>query len=447
MSAPDVTRLRVRIPLARRLPRRPRAPRRPEARHARGRLGVRGHRDRLPRGASAEGPALLFENVRGARFPLAVNVLAARRRIEWALGRTPASGRRRARGDPPRRAAAPARRPVEAARQRAGACWRCGRGALGAGPGAGACARRRPRRRCPILQLWPKDGGRFVTFALVLTEHPETRGRNLGIYRMHVYDARTTGMHWQIGKGGGFHYHHAEKRGRALEVAVAVGADPGDAARRRGAAARGHRRAGVRRLPARRADAARARPHARACTCPPTPSSCSRAWCRRGERRERGSVRRSLRPLLARRAVPGVPRAGRSRTAASPVYQASVVGKPPQEDKFMGEAVQEFFTGVLQVIHPEVARPVGLLRGRLPQPARGRGREPLRQGGDEDRARPDGHRAALAHQGDRAGGRGREPARPRRGVRRDRAATSIPPRTSCCCPACRSTRSTSRRTR
>src|SRR5262249_38695157 len=81
-------------------------------------------------------------------------------------------------------------------------------------------------RPLPNLQLWPKDGGRFVTFGLVLTEEPDTRKRNLGVYRMHVFDERSTGMHWQIGKGGGFHYHVAEKRGRPLEVAVSVGADP-----------------------------------------------------------------------------------------------------------------------------------------------------------------------------------------------------------------------------
>ncbi len=125
----------------------------------------------------------------------------------------------------------------------------------------------------PILQLWPRDGGRFVTFPLVFTEDPDTRRRNLGIYRMHVFDAKTTGMHWQIGKGGGFHFHKAEKRGAGLEVAVAVGADPATLLAGRRAAARGHRRAGVRRLPARRADPARARAHARRWRCPPTPSS------------------------------------------------------------------------------------------------------------------------------------------------------------------------------
>src|SRR5207247_5546601 len=61
---------------------------------------------------------------------------------------------------------------------------------------------------------------------LVLTRHPRTATRNLGIYRLQVYDSATTGMHWQIGKGGGFHYHAAERSGQSLEVAVHVGADP-----------------------------------------------------------------------------------------------------------------------------------------------------------------------------------------------------------------------------
>src|SRR5207302_3743951 len=80
--------------------------------------------------------------------------------------------------------------------------------------------------RLPILQLWPGDGGRFVTFPLVLTAHPATGGRNLGIYRMHVHDGATTGMHWQIGKGGGFHYHEAEARGAALPATVYLGGPP-----------------------------------------------------------------------------------------------------------------------------------------------------------------------------------------------------------------------------
>ena len=64
------------------------------------------------------------------------------------------------------------------------------------------------------MTTWPEDGGPFVTLPLVFTQHPDGRGHNLGIYRLHVHDARTTGMHWQIGKGGGFHYQVAEARGQ-----------------------------------------------------------------------------------------------------------------------------------------------------------------------------------------------------------------------------------------
>ena len=299
------------------------------------------------REAKGEGPALLFENVRGARFPLAVNVLAAARRIEWALGRTPKSvgaeleellhalpsGRLAdlwsMRGSASRvLAMRPNTVPVA-------------RADLGADLGP-----------LPNLQLWPEDGGRFVTFGLVLTRHPVSAIRNLGIYRMQVFDAKTTGMHWQIGKGGGFHYHEAEKRGRPLEVAVSVGADPATllsavAPLPEGIdeiAFAGFLRGNATRL-------TRARTLA-------MPVLADAEFVLEGlvpprERREEGPFgdhfghysHAAPFPVFHVQAV-----THRQR----PVYQASVVGKPPQEDKFMGEAVQEFFTGVLKVIHPEI---------------------------------------------------------------------------------------------
>jgi 4-hydroxy-3-polyprenylbenzoate decarboxylase len=80
--------------------------------------------------------------------------------------------------------------------------------------------------RFPILKCWPKDGGRFITLPLVFTKDPKTGGRNVGMYRMHVYDGRTTGMHWHIHKHGARHYGEAEEEDRRLEVAVALGSDP-----------------------------------------------------------------------------------------------------------------------------------------------------------------------------------------------------------------------------
>ncbi|MFH1702812.1 MAG: menaquinone biosynthesis decarboxylase [Nitrospirota bacterium] len=78
----------------------------------------------------------------------------------------------------------------------------------------------------PILKTWPDDGGRFITLPMVFTKDPETGNRNCGMYRMHVYDERTTGMHWHMHKDGAKHYRNAEKLGKRLEVAVAIGSDP-----------------------------------------------------------------------------------------------------------------------------------------------------------------------------------------------------------------------------
>jgi 4-hydroxy-3-polyprenylbenzoate decarboxylase len=78
----------------------------------------------------------------------------------------------------------------------------------------------------PILKCWPEDGGRFITFPLVFTKHPQSAERNIGTYRMQVYDGRSTGMHWQRHKGGAQHYRVAERLGKRLDVAVALGPEP-----------------------------------------------------------------------------------------------------------------------------------------------------------------------------------------------------------------------------
>ncbi len=77
----------------------------------------------------------------------------------------------------------------------------------------------------PVLKCWPKDGGRFITLPLVFTKNPGTGKQNVGMYRMQVYDGRTTGMHWHIHKHGARDYADAMKEGN-IEVAVAIGADP-----------------------------------------------------------------------------------------------------------------------------------------------------------------------------------------------------------------------------
>lgn len=80
--------------------------------------------------------------------------------------------------------------------------------------------------RLPILKCWPKDGGPYITLPCVITKDPETGVRNVGMYRMQVFDRNTTAIHWQIHKVGAKHYRKAEARGERLPVAVALGPEP-----------------------------------------------------------------------------------------------------------------------------------------------------------------------------------------------------------------------------
>src|SRR3990170_4910747 len=78
----------------------------------------------------------------------------------------------------------------------------------------------------PVVKTWPGDGGPFITLPLVFTKDPNTGRRNVGMYRMHVYDETTTGMHWHIHKGGAQHYRGFRRKRERMPVAVALGGDP-----------------------------------------------------------------------------------------------------------------------------------------------------------------------------------------------------------------------------
>lgn len=78
----------------------------------------------------------------------------------------------------------------------------------------------------PILQCWPQDAGRFITFPIVVNRSVDRKVRNVGLYRMQVFDRKTTAMHWHIHKDGAHFFHEFKRQGKVMEVAVALGADP-----------------------------------------------------------------------------------------------------------------------------------------------------------------------------------------------------------------------------
>lgn len=182
---------------------------------------------------AAGGPALLFQKVRGAEVPLVTNLFGTPQRAERAFGARPARLIRRL-VDVAENVMPPTPGKLWGARDLAFEGLKVGLARRRSGPVTEVVTRDVRLDRLPALTCWPEDGGPFVTLPLVYTEEPEGHGSgegqrarsNLGMYRLQVHGPRTTGMHWQIGKGGGFHHWVAEGRGEDLPATVFLGGPP-----------------------------------------------------------------------------------------------------------------------------------------------------------------------------------------------------------------------------
>lgn len=297
-----------------------------------------------------DGPALLFERVKGAEFPLVMNLFGSHRRIELALGRDPAEigaellGLAQRINPPSLKAFWGARTQLLRARHMRPV--NVGRAGWHEVSGAPALS------KLPNLWTWPRDGGPFITWGPTLTVSPANGRRNFGLYRLQVFDDRTTGMHWQSMKGGRGHHWEAEQRGQPLEAAVVLGADPvtmlsaifplpedfdelGFAGYVRGAPTRfAPGRATGLRIPANAELVLEG-------IVPP------------GERRMEGPFgdhyghysEAELFPVFHVRAM---------HHRRRPLIPASVVGKPPQEDKWIGLAVGEIVGPLIKLVNPNI---------------------------------------------------------------------------------------------
>ena len=174
---------------------------------------------------AAGGPALLFTNVKGRDFPLVTNLFGTAKRAELAFGQHPMRMIRRI-VELAQTIMPPDAGKLWGARDVAGSLLKVGLKRQSVGPVTEVVTRDPRLDRLPALTTWPLDGGPFVTLPLVYTEHPGGHGHNLAMYRLHVHDAQSTGMHWQIGKGGGFHYALAEAANQPLPVTVFLGGPP-----------------------------------------------------------------------------------------------------------------------------------------------------------------------------------------------------------------------------
>jgi len=171
------------------------------------------------------GPALLFTKVKDSSFPVVTNLFGTTGRLEQAFGGKPREFVR----DIVRlieTAMPPTPSKLWQNRGLLTDCLKLGVKKVSRGPILENCQSPAKLTSLPLLTSWHSDGGPFVTLPLVYTEHPDGHGHNLGMYRIQRYDDVTTGIHWQIHKGGGYHYYEAERQNRSLPLTLYIGGPP-----------------------------------------------------------------------------------------------------------------------------------------------------------------------------------------------------------------------------
>ncbi len=296
------------------------------------------------------GPALLFENVVGHRMPVLINAFATERRMCWALGVATLDElgdriRKLLKLAPPSRLLDKLKLLGDLKDVAAAAPKRVDRAAC-----QEVIVRDPSLLGLPVLTCWPEDGGPFITFGLVITRHPRTGMRNVGLYRMQVYDERTAGLHWHKHKGGAEHYGEAGPR--RMEVAVAIGPDP--ATTYAGSAplppildemllAGFLRRKPVELVKCKTVDL----------EVPANAEIVLEGYTEPGELRVEGpfgdhtgyySLADDY-PVFHLTAI---------THRRDPIYHTTIVGRPPMEDYYLGKATERLFLPLMQMIAPEI---------------------------------------------------------------------------------------------
>lgn len=205
----------------------------------------------------------------------------------------------------------------------------------------------------PILKCWPKDGGRFITLPVVITKDPETGEMNAGMYRMQVYDGKTTGMHWQIHKHGAEHFRKMiEGGGEKIEVAVAIGVDPATLY-----ASTAPLPAGVNEF---MFSGFIRRERLKLTDCetvdlqvPANAEIVLEGYVKTNEFKIEGPFGDHTGYYTPPEPYP-VFHITHITHREDPIYHATVVGRPPMEDAWLGKATERIFLPIIKMMYPEI---------------------------------------------------------------------------------------------
>ena len=308
------------------------------------------------RALRADGPALLFENVPGATMPVVANLLGSPRRIALALDaptvdavaervtrlvhlRPPAGVLGAVRDLSGTMEALSTLRALSPKRVRSGPCQEVEESSVNLD-------------RLPILKCWPQDGGRTVTFPVVITSDPETRETHTGIYRLQQYGPDTLGMHMQVHRVGANNYRKWAARGEKMPVAAVLGIDPATVFSGLAPVPEGIsnfvfasflRSSPLELVPARSVDL----------EVPAQAEIVLEGFVDPTERHLEGPFGDHTGYYSAPEPFP-VFHVTRVTRRERPVYLTTVTGKPPTEDAVLGKAVERIFLPVIRLVLPEL---------------------------------------------------------------------------------------------
>ncbi|ADL08104.1 menaquinone biosynthesis decarboxylase [Thermosediminibacter oceani] len=297
------------------------------------------------------GPALLFENVKGSEFPLLVNAFGTYERMNLALEVESLDDVAKEIEDlidisnyiglfnkirSATRLAKIAK--IFPKKVKQGACQEI--------------VEEPDLSRLPILKCWPGDGGKFITLPLVITKDPETGTQNMGMYRLQVYDEKTTGIHWHLHKDGSEIYEKYKKLGKKMPVSVALGCDPATIY------------ASTAPLPKeidemifagflRKAPLELVKCKTNDIYVPANAEFILEGYVDIDELREEGPFGDHTGYYSIKDLYPVFHLTCMTRKK-NPIYPATVVGKPPMEDCFLGKATERIFLPLLKIQCPEI---------------------------------------------------------------------------------------------
>lgn len=206
--------------------------------------------------------------------------------------------------------------------------------------------------KIPILKTWHKDAGRFITLGLVATKHPETGVRNLGVYRMQIVDETHALMHWQKHKRGAHHHDISKERGQKIEVAIIIGAEPATVFSAVAPVPEGldkylfagiTRQKGIKTVKCKTVDL----------EVPANAEIVLEGYVDPSDIREEGPFGDHTGYYTPKEPYPTFTLTGIMRRQ-KPIYLTTIVGKPILEDAYIGKVIERSFLPLIKMFQPEV---------------------------------------------------------------------------------------------